>query len=400
MSRVFTLTSKLFGDEGDHFDFIRFYLLARELLTIREPRRTRPERRFSGNAMSKLRLLPTALVMAGLTLGTAAMAQSTWNLYNGSANNREGVTSGCSQGATNAGSFGNSWNCTVGATGPTQQKVTASAWSSNDDRGTVGGVKGTVNDSNTNTSSFYGGGYALSGSGFASALMSDQGLSGFGGTSRLEAQTARAGGDTSPLAPGSPNHSFDSIAPGSFDMMLLDFGSSSVVLDKIGIGWTNGNADVTVLRWTGSSRPTGVDGSSSDTTDGHGNLLSTMYNAATPGTAGWQLVGSYADLTTDNTTPFGYDARNTGATQASSWWLISAFNTSLNGGNSSCLAANGSSTTCSATSNGFKLNFIATKPNGGGGGSGSGVPEPTSLALAGVALAGLIGARRRAAKQA
>lgn len=351
--------------------------------------------------MTQFRLLSTSVAMAAVTFSTGALAQSTWNLYEGSANNREGVISGCSQNTTNQNSFNNSWNCTVGAAGSTQQRVTASAWSSNADRGVSGGVYGTVNNSNTNTSTRYGAGYALSGTGFASALMSAQGTSGFGGTSRLEAQSARAGGDTSPLAPGSPNHSFDSIAPGSFDMMLLDFGSSSVILDKIGIGWNSGNADLTVLRWTGNTRPTGTPGSSSDTTDGHENLLSTTYNSATPGTAGWQLVGSYADLTNDNTTPFGYDARSTLATQASSWWLISAFDSTLNGSSSSCRTATGTTTTCSSTNNGFKLNFIATKPGGGGGGgsSSSGVPEPTSLALAGVALAGLIGGRRRSAKR-
>lgn len=349
--------------------------------------------------MNKLRLISTAVALAGLTLGTTAMAQSTWNLFSGSANNREGKTSGCSQNATNQNSFGNSWNCTVGAAGPTQQSVTVSAWSANADRGVAGGVQGTVNNTNTNTATNYGASYALSGSGFASALLSNQGNSGFGGTSRLEAQTARAGGDTTPLDPLSPNHSFDSIAPGSFDMMLLDFGSTSVILDQIGIGWTNGNADITVLRWTGSSRPTGTNGSSTYSGDGHGNLLSTMYNSASPGTAGWQLVGSYGDLTTDNTTPFGGSGRSTGATEASSWWLISAFNTSLNGGSSACLDANKLSTTCDAANNGFKLNFIATKSGGGGGGGGS-VPEPTSLALATLAFAGLFGARRRATRRA
>jgi len=216
--------------------------------------------------------------------------------------------------------------------------------------------------------------------------MSSQGNSGFGAASRAEG-----------LGATSPDNSFDSFAPGTTDMMLIDFGSASVILDKIGIGWTGGDSDMTVMRWTGSTAPTRVDGATS--VGGKQNLTNNLYNSVTPGTAGWQLVGSYDDgLTGDNLTPFGGTAANTGATMASSWWLISTFNTTLNGGSTNCKNTAAGAVSCDVSDDSFKLNCIATKPAGVGP-SGS-VPEPTSLAFAFVALAGVFGMRRRGSKKA
>ena len=297
----------------------------------------------------RTRFVSLAAVLAGMAISSGAMAQATWNLYSGTGN-------GCSQSATNSGDFGNSWNCT-GSSGVT---ATASAWSA--DRGAAG-----QSDFLTapGTGSYY-----------ASAYLSPQGSSGFGAASRTEG-----------IAVSAPNHAFDSMAPGTQDLMLLDFGSTSVILNSIGIGWSGGyDSDITLLRWTGSGAPGQVNTSSGRSTDGQQNLIAT----------GWSLVGSYSNLVAPASGPIGSGAAITGATQASSWWLISTFNSALNGG-TSCKSPTGAAATCDNSNEAFKLNFISATvvpppPT-------SRVPEPGSLALAGIALAGLFSVRRGAVKR-
>ena len=299
------------------------------------------------------------LLSAGLVGG--ALAQSNWNLDAGNS-----TFGGCVDLGT-SGTFGNSTTCkgnnnAGSAAGNAGVNAVLSAWST--DKGT-----GTVNQ--------------LSGSGFANAFLSDQGTSGWGAKNRTEGVNAT-----------SPDHSVDSIAPGLVDMLMVNFKNASnqnvaVSLTDLRIDWKGTDADLTVLRWTGDAAGPGISG----------GLMTTT---------GWSLVGSYADLASGTSRSLGT------TTGASSWWLISAFDSTLNGGSNSCKAANGSTAHCDNSNDAFKLAFLKTAvaancPNGsapgasggcGGGGGGGSIPEPGSLALAGVALLGAFGARRRLGKKA
>ncbi len=339
-------------------------------------------------------LLSVTAVVAGLALSQGALAQSTWTLKT------IGSGGGCKQNAANSGTYNNSWDCNgttasgktpAGTSGP----VTISAWSS-DRSSTV------YEDSSGKTtiieSKFVNGRWrnvtrdlvagdtgaisrGLTGSGYASAYLSPQSNLGFGAASRTEGADAQ-----------SPNHAFDSTSPGTQDVLLLSF-ASSVILDQIGIGWNNGpdTSDITLMRWTGTSAPGRTLGDPA--VGGEENLSSAIASA---NTAGWELVGSYADLVAG--TP-----RDTNAdrTKGSSWWLISTFNTALNGGSLSCKNAAGGATTCDPGNDAFKLNFVATlNPQTPPPPEGGSVPEPGSMALAGIALAAVFGARKRKAQQA
>ena len=168
-----------------------------------------------------------------------------------------------------------------------------------------------------------------------------------------------------------PNHAIDNAGVNT-ESILLSF-TNSVSLSSIGIGYINTDSDVSLFRYTGTSAPV------LNTT---GASLSAMV------AAGWELVGNYGDMVVDTSNP--YNVVNS-SNKGSSWWLISAYNSSY-----------GAATTGAVDQGNdyFKIFAVAaskcTTVNSSGvcNGTTVKVPEPGSLALASLAIFGVIYTRR------
>ena len=160
-----------------------------------------------------------------------------------------------------------------------------------------------------------------------------------------------------------PNHSMDN--SGFTDAVLLNF-SSSVVLSQLLIGWSAWDSDVTVLRYKGSSAPTLA-----------GNTIIGQTVAGLVAVSnGWEAVGNYQTVASSVQADGG--GANSVATNinanglSSSWWLISAYNSSYGGTNYG---------TIGSTSDYVKLLSVA-----GDKFVQQSAPEPGSLALVAAAL--------------
>ena len=159
-----------------------------------------------------------------------------------------------------------------------------------------------------------------------------------------------------------PEHAIDNNE--RYEMLKLSFGSS-VKLTKATIGYAQPDSDMTVLAYTGigSSNITG------------------MTWAAVKLSSSWQVIGNYG-TSAQTPDPFGTlvnVALNT--TYSSTAWLIGAYNP-LAGGTTSGLTLGDDS---------IKLLSV----DGVAGTTTQQVPEPGSLALFGLAFAGMAALRRR-----
>jgi len=150
-----------------------------------------------------------------------------------------------------------------------------------------------------------------------------------------------------------PNHAMDN--NGYYDSLLMSFGGA-VKLTSLQLNYANTDSDMTVLAYYGSGAPVLAGKSYAD-------LLS----------AGWKLVGHYADVYNNANHAVTINADN----YISQYWLIGAYNPLVDPANPGW----------SSTNDYVKLQSVS--------GETTRVPEPSSLLMFGLAFAGLVYARKR-----
>jgi len=216
----------------------------------------------------------------------------------------------------------------------------------------------------------WGAGAGAESTGYRAAFLSPQGsASGYGVKSQLEG-----------LSASPPEHSMDNNPDANLpDLILLKF-NTSVALDTVKLGWSQSDADFTVMAYTGNATLTDMQtlitgkNASTLTGNGTGTGWALVENSGDPDTS---TVGYSSNGTDIQRTVNNGSGLNSNKNVSSSWWLISAYSAGFGGGSMDSLVDY------------VKVLGVSTKDVPGK------VPEPGSIALLGLGLIGIVGVRRR-----
>jgi hypothetical protein len=256
----------------------------------------------------------TAIAVAAASM--PAQAQTSWNLGTfGTAGPSAPAADQCRYNNTSVGNAG-----TCDATGASTQQLTIRGYSFSNSSSSLSAV-------------------------VAQGTLNTWGASGIGMCNTEEASAC-----------SSPNHAVDNY--GTFTDFIVFGTSNNLALKSVSFGWTNGDADFTVLRYTGAGDPVGAL---------NGATMSALLGG------GWSVVGSV-----DGAAPGTYNSFNNGGL-FSKYWIVASYNTALHNGG------------LDGGDDAFKISGVSGDISSGN----TVVPEPSTYALMTAGLLALFGAARR-----